>query len=301
MNDILVSVSVISYNSEKTILETLESIKSQTYQNIELIVSDDCSQDKTVEITEQWIAENRERFARVELLTIDHNTGISANANRALRACNGEWMKGIAADDILFPQCIEDCMAYVNTNAYIAWLSGKVKVYQNVIDETHLVQDSYFYSQRRMQVLTGDIEVQKENIINWNYIIAPAVFIRTAILINMGGYDEQYEMFEDWPMWKKLLDAGYRCFFFNEYIVGYRINNASVSISQKFLFNMKLKESAYLFYKKELFQYYSLSKRTNQKLHYFVCLFFQRFRMNNTHWFNRKFYNGINWLIDSIF
>ena len=47
-NDILVSCTVVSYNSEKMIVETLESIKSQTYRNIELIVSDDCSKDNTV-------------------------------------------------------------------------------------------------------------------------------------------------------------------------------------------------------------------------------------------------------------
>ncbi|MDR0890977.1 MAG: glycosyltransferase [Endomicrobium sp.] len=53
-NNPLVSVCVITYNSSKYVLETLESIKTQTYQNIELIVSDDCSTDDTVEVCENY-------------------------------------------------------------------------------------------------------------------------------------------------------------------------------------------------------------------------------------------------------
>lgn len=69
--DPLVSVSIITYNSSSTILETLDSIYSQSYQNIELIVSDDCSTDNTVEICKKWIDEHKDRFVRVELLTVE--------------------------------------------------------------------------------------------------------------------------------------------------------------------------------------------------------------------------------------
>ena len=51
----LVSIIVITYNSAKFVLETLESAKAQTYQNIELIISDDCSSDNTIEIWDHRI------------------------------------------------------------------------------------------------------------------------------------------------------------------------------------------------------------------------------------------------------
>ena len=60
--DILVSVVVITYNSEKYILETLESIKTQSYKNLELIISDDCSKDDTVMICRDWL-DNRSSAA----------------------------------------------------------------------------------------------------------------------------------------------------------------------------------------------------------------------------------------------
>ena len=63
----LVSIITPTYNSAKYVLETLESIKSQTYHNIELIISDDASQDNTVDICELWLKENKERFRNSDL------------------------------------------------------------------------------------------------------------------------------------------------------------------------------------------------------------------------------------------
>ena len=58
MTEPLVSICVITYNSSKTVVETLESIKNQSYSNIELVVSDDCSPDNTVELVQQWLEKN---------------------------------------------------------------------------------------------------------------------------------------------------------------------------------------------------------------------------------------------------
>ena len=108
----LVSIIVITYNSSKYVLETLESAKAQTYQNIELIVSDDCSTDNTVEICREWIEKNKKRFLRTELITSEKNTGIPANCNRGVKAAQGEWVKLIAGDDILCNNCIEANIEY---------------------------------------------------------------------------------------------------------------------------------------------------------------------------------------------
>ena len=55
----LVSVLILAYNAEKYIRDLLESIKDQTYQNIEIIISDDASKDDTVRIAQVWKDENR--------------------------------------------------------------------------------------------------------------------------------------------------------------------------------------------------------------------------------------------------
>ena len=51
----LVSISVITYNSSKYILDTLDSVKAQTYPNLELVISDDCSTDNTIDLCKDWV------------------------------------------------------------------------------------------------------------------------------------------------------------------------------------------------------------------------------------------------------
>ena len=109
----LVSISVIVFNSANTVHETLDSIYAQVYPNIELIISDDCSTDNTVEICRDWIEKNKTRFVRTEVVTVEKNTGVAGNLNRAEAACRGEWIKPIAGDDVLLPNCIQDCIDYM--------------------------------------------------------------------------------------------------------------------------------------------------------------------------------------------
>ena len=122
----LVSIIVITYNSSKYVLETLESAKAQTYQNIELIVSDDCSTDDTVEVCKKWIAKNTERFVKVEIITAHENTGIPKNCNRGVYESRGEWVKLIAGDDILLSTCIQKNVDYTTASPAIKFLFSKV-------------------------------------------------------------------------------------------------------------------------------------------------------------------------------
>ena len=122
MKNPLVSIPIVTYNSATYIIETLESVKNQTYQNIELIVSDDCSTDDTVAKCREWIEINKERFGRAEVLTAERNTGVSTNLNRAEAACKGEWVKFLDGDDLLLPTCVEDYIEYVSAHPEIIYL-----------------------------------------------------------------------------------------------------------------------------------------------------------------------------------
>jgi glycosyltransferase involved in cell wall biosynthesis len=150
----LVSIVVITYNSSEYVLETLESAKAQTYQNIELIVSDDCSTDDTVETCRRWIAENKERFVRTELITIEKNSGIPANCNRGVRAARGEWVKGIAGDDLMsghfVSKCLEggvpDDIGIIYTNSFFIDAHGEVtgKANSSNYKSGHVFDDLFF-------------------------------------------------------------------------------------------------------------------------------------------------------------
>ena len=105
----LVSVVVLAYRSADTIIETLESIKKQTYPKIELIVTDDGSPDNTVEVVEHWMKDNKGCLSDMKLVTTEKNTGLPSNINRGLQAATGMYYKGIAGDDYLTEDAIEIC------------------------------------------------------------------------------------------------------------------------------------------------------------------------------------------------
>ncbi len=74
----LVTIGAVNYNNAKFLIETLESIKAQTYANIELIVVDDCSNDNSVELIEEWL---KSYDRPVKFIKHDRNMGAIAGVN----------------------------------------------------------------------------------------------------------------------------------------------------------------------------------------------------------------------------
>lgn len=218
----LVSVPVITYNSAKTIVETLDSIFNQTYPNIELIVSDDCSTDNTVEICRQWTSDHGERFTRIEIIEAPVNTGISANMNRAEDACQGQWVKGIAGDDLLLPECIKTYMEFVKGRDDLPCIFSRVQCFDAYTGEninTHTPFDYSIFSKTREQQLS-------QLVYDINCIPAASVFINIHLLRRLGiRNDERIPLLEDWPKWINILNAGYHLDFIDKTLVKYRMHS----------------------------------------------------------------------------
>lgn len=252
MENKLVSVRVVSYNAETTIIETLESIKNQTYQNIELIVSDDCSKDNTVRVARTWIEQNKSRFVRTELLTVPKNTGVCANMNRSLKACKGEWIKGIAADDILLPNCIEDVMEYVHDKPEIQFVATLQRVYNETFEEKNYVETNGIISDK---FINSNIEEQLYQVAFSHNICAPTTMCSKALLLDIGGYDDRYG-YEDHPLYVTMLENGYKVFFLAKETVGYRVHNSTMHSDGK-LFNPRFLPLSRKFRKERCFKYYN--------------------------------------------
>lgn len=225
MEQPLVSVTVITYNSSKTVLETLDSIKAQTYQNLELIVSDDCSTDDTVELCRNWIEQNKDRFVRAELLIVEKNTGVAGNCNRAGVACRGEWGKGIAGDDIMLPNCIEECVNYVTEHPDSIIVFSRMECFGDVDDEQLKWVDQRFdYSFFDM----SQEEQLHRLIFIGNCLPAPTNFVHIERMKATGvRNDERIPLLEDWPKWINLLRAGINLHFIDKVLVKYRVGGIS--------------------------------------------------------------------------
>ena len=226
-NQPLVSVPVITYNSSKFVLETLESIKAQTYQNIELIISDDCSTDNTVELCQKWVDLNKDRFVRTEIITSLVNTGVSANCNRSKNACQGEWIKGIAGDDLLMPDCVENFVNYVNEHPETICVFGRIEAFGGSEDRNKYFTEKVF----DYTFFDLDINGQLERLVfGENCVPASTCFSNPKRLQELGiTNDERIPLLEDWPKWINILKKGVRLEFMDKVVVKYRIHEGALS------------------------------------------------------------------------
>lgn len=279
----LVSVCVVTYNSENTIIETLDSVKNQSYQNIELIISDDNSSDMTVNVCEKWLDLNKNRFVASQIVTTSNNTGPSGNYNRAINVCNGDWIKPLDGDDVLFPNCISEFISYVNNHPDSKWVTCKAKYYIEKIDDNHFDLETttkkYTESYKNQFKLPNDLLLEK--MAYHHNIVSVAIIYNKEIIQNLGGYDEKYPMCEDFPFDMRALEAGYAIDYMDMFLVGYRRNSTSItSSSSKKLFNINYCKSEYKATSDICFKYFSSKEKVKRKYRYYLQTLMEKFGMN---------------------
>jgi len=236
----LISVCVASYNSASTIFETLESILAQTYgaEYIELLISDDASTDHTASIVEEWICEHKSKFQRLVFIKHEYNVGVTKNFNSLWKAASQRWIKSIAADDILMPECLKKNIDFVYERNVESVVFSKMQAFNSNADNSHHKLEEY-PSVFQQNVLQSDRKRQYSYLINAGGLaVAPSSFINRELLAKVGFADERFPMIEDYPLWIKIIESGHKFYFLNEVTVNYRKGN-SVSQSTSLLFNVR--------------------------------------------------------------
>lgn len=240
----LVSVCVITYNSSRYVIETLESVYAQSWPEIELIVSDDCSTDNTIEICRQWLSTHSSRFEATKIIVSSRNRGISANCNQAMDACHGKWIKSIAGDDLLLPDCISDYMHFAEINPEANFCFGRMRVFGSDDAKRQSVE-------RMFEREFFDLSASEQYLFlikNYCPVPAPSYICKRQAVIEYGiRNDERVPYMEDYPKWINITQKGQRLWLLDKDVVKYRISDTStstlVSPPRYFL------ESKYLFFK----------------------------------------------------
>ena len=135
----LVSFIVTSYNYAKFIGKTLESIKTQSYTNFEIIIVDDCSEDNSVEIAENFISANQD--LRVTLITHKENLGQLASMIDGLKIAQGVFVSFVDSDDVLLKD-----YAKVHTNIHLSTSVAFTSSQIIEIDENDEIHTTYSIS-----------------------------------------------------------------------------------------------------------------------------------------------------------
>jgi len=150
--DILVSITLATYNGEKFIREQLDSLLQQTYNNLEIIISDDGSTDKTIPIIEEYFKKD----PRISFSKNPTPNGYKKNFERAIRLCRGEIIFLCDQDDIWYKdKIVEHLKAYENKKN--KWVSNEVRLIDEKKKNLGFMTDFFkdYYSKMSLFYQTG--------------------------------------------------------------------------------------------------------------------------------------------------
>lgn len=220
----LVTVAVLSYRSAPTIIETLNSIMVQSYgsKNIQLIISDDGSPDNTVDIIKPWLELNESIFNNVLLIKAEINKGVSSNCNTVFRSLSTDWLKIIAADDILDVDCI-------SKNIDNAKKNGCKVIFSSMQAFNNLKKlDLYFPPEKQKEIFSANTPQRQLKLLrkHGGARCAPTSFIHREAIHYLNELDESFTLIEDYPMWLKLSEK-YSFFYYDDVTVYYRYDEST--------------------------------------------------------------------------
>lgn len=282
IEDPLVSIIVITYNSAEYVVEALNSARDQTYKNIELIISDDCSQDSTVEICRTWLEINQKYFVKSKIISATRNAGIPANCNKGIESSNGTWVKIIAGDDVITQDCISKYIAHVKLHPEKLVLFSDVEHYFETFSETNK-QPPYPTSRLRISQRSITASEQFEVLLRVNKVWAGSLFFSKKIFSMVGMFDDTLKRWEDRPMLLKLTKNNIKIHFLNFVSCKYRINLNSVQRSKsksELLTPFQLERDRY--YLENYVQYLPFIERMSKTILIKQVLLLEKLNMNKS-------------------
>ena len=216
----LVSVIALCYNQDDFLVDTLDSIKLQTYKNIELIIIDDCSTDQSVKKIESWIKANKHNCKFIKNKV---NLGLVKSLNIAVKQLKGKYYTLIACDDIYLPKKTEN---QVKIFEELDDSFGAIYSDSNLIDENGM----YFYGtqiSRKLIEIPPSGNIYEDLLKKDNFIPAISVIYKTERIKELGYYDESL-IYEDYDMLLRL-SKQYKLYFQKEIDVCYRLHQTNMN------------------------------------------------------------------------
>ena len=189
MKNPLVSVICLCYNQVKYVLEALESVINQSYEDIELIIVDDASTDGSKEVINKWLESRKV----VSFVNLPENRGNTTAFNIGFALATGKYIIDLAADDVLSAERIEKQVKFFESQNSMV---GVIYSDADYIDEKSEKLHRHF-DNPRLQPHTEDIY---ERVIDTYFIPTPTMMIRKVVLDELDGYAESlaYEDFDFW-------------------------------------------------------------------------------------------------------
>ena len=210
----LVSVLLSTYNSEESIGESIDSLLSQTYKNLEILISDDGSTDSTKEICKKFQLKDE----RVLFFSNKKNIGLTKSLNNLAQKASGSLIARHDADDISLPYRIEEQIQFMKTKKLDA-VTSRSLVKQN--------------NKKRPGI---SFYIPDKLLINRkNPFIHGTLIIKKNVFQEIGYYDERFYYAQDYKLFYDLLDKGYKVKTLNKalYILNTENNISSENLERQ--------------------------------------------------------------------
>ncbi len=207
--DGLVSVVTPMYNSEKYIRQTIESVQKQTYDNWEMIIVDDCSSDRSVQIAQEFAAHDR----RIHVILNKENQGVAVSRNISIANASGRYIAFLDSDDLWRPKKLEMQLKLMKKkgSAFCYGACGVIDAAGRDIKKNRMVPEQLTYK----QLLRG------------NQIPCLTVIIDRQVVCDVQMPPIPHE---DYATWLTILkEQQIRAFGVQELIADYRERRESLS------------------------------------------------------------------------
>ena len=291
----LVSILIAAYNHERFIEEAVRSLINQTYQNLELIIIDDGSQDETYQKILKLEPECEKRFVRVDFSS-QKNIGVGLTLNRLIEKTAGEFIFIMASDDVAKPNVIEtlvnfmvahdDYVLAVGDNEFIDINSKRIgwdkySHSANIKKARYKTFGSYYrHARKDFDFLSKNFGTY-ETLVQGNYI--PNGYLTRASAQKQRKQHTSEAPLEDWYMHLQLSKLG-KYKYIDEVLFSYRIHGDNTFSKTEKMREMTLKTRLYeqksvhqkgMEHLAEIFDKYSVIKKTKFRIGKFVHFYKQ--------------------------
>lgn len=236
----LVSIIVLTYKKFDKLERCLKSILSQKYSNIELIISDDGSENFEYEKVEKILNEKNENIIRVEIIHHSKNLGIVKNYNNAIKISKGTYILPLASDDEYYDENTINRIVENFGDSLIA--TGIREIYAE--NGKCIGEKPEIYE--REKIIKNNF--YRFNIYNGNIVSGSSTYYKRKIFEKYGYFDEKYILLEDFPFYCKILRAGETIKFLDFKVIKYNVGG----VSTKKEVNYKLNQDVIRTYEEEI-------------------------------------------------
>ncbi len=217
----LVSVLMAVYNCVNTLKGAIDCIIKQTYTNWEIIIFDDCSSDNTYKLAIEFAKKD----SRIKVFKNETNLSLAPTLNNCLKHARGEYIARMDGDDVCNLTRFEKEVKLLNNHPEFAVVSCLMEMY-----DANGVYGKVGFPEYP----------QKNDFPNNSPICHAGCMMRREVLEKLGGYNtsSKVERIEDYDLWIRLYDAGYKAYNIQEYLYS-MCNDRSAIKRKKFKFRIK--------------------------------------------------------------